>query len=114
MVKKALLAGVAALFLATGTAHAEPESKCNGEMPCDSTCAMAAIPGKDLNVHVKLRGKIRGKVRYGTFLRPLKVSDDWVLVEEAEEDPERDIIYGWVPRKYIIPVECPKPQRVQD
>jgi SH3 domain-containing protein len=63
--KKLLLAGIAALLLATGTVHAV------------GTCDVADPTGTALNVRDRPNGKILGTLRNGTEVVIIDASDDW-------------------------------------
>jgi hypothetical protein len=68
--KKLLLTSIAALFLATGAAHAV------------GTCDVADPTDTLLNVRIRPGGKILGTLRNGVEVVVIDVSDDWKWVED--------------------------------
>jgi hypothetical protein len=77
-----ILAGVAVLFLATGTAHAV------------GTCEVVDPTGTPLNVRVRPNGKVLFTLRNGAEVVPLEESDDhtWVKVFSSKNTRKE----GWV------------------
>jgi SH3 domain-containing protein len=82
MKSHAILAGVAVLFLATGTAHAV------------GTCEVVDPTGTPLNVRVRPNGKVLFTLRNGAEVVPLEESDDhkWVKVFSSKNTRKE----GWV------------------
>jgi hypothetical protein len=106
--KKSLLTGIAALFLATGTAQHEAHALADGP-----ACAMVRqTPDGFLNLRAdfSMSGKIIAKLRPGDVLHVtstelgISTLGGWVKVDGVWHKPGQA---GWVARRFIREIKCP-------
>jgi hypothetical protein len=115
--RKILLVGIAALFMATGTAHASSSLTCAEIVTRIITDGHAPIRAP-VDLYVKPRGKIRGKIEGGGILYltddpSVQLFKGWKLIEGMEGDLAGDT-YGWVAAKYLKPIKCPPSESSQE
>ena len=99
--KKALLTGVTALFLATGTAHAT----------LDGCAVVLRTPDGFLNVRAapKMGARIIARLKPGSFIYDDSKSDGtlWMHITAIPRgSSEIRPISGWVGRRFIVPIDC--------
>jgi hypothetical protein len=103
--KKLLLSGIAALFLATGTAHATGPNSC---------AVVLKTPDGFLNVRIapKMGTRIVARLKPGDiieFYDPHPADVNWMHVMYAPQIDEkngRKITRGWIGRRFVVPVDC--------
>jgi len=95
--KKLLLTGIAALFLATGTAHATLDGCAVVLRTPDGFLNLRAAPTMKARVVTRLKP---GEILYDTSAGYVK---GWAHITDVNRPKN---VSGWVGRRFIIPSDC--------